>query len=236
MTAPTSLRSCPPRGLSRLGAARRRLARPDCKPCMNPLPVRTHRSQRGVTLVVVLLILLVTMVLGIGAAKISLLGERTARFDRDSQVAWQAADAAMMDAEFDIRGPNTSGSSRVASFTNDNRIGFEVGCGGAGSTQGMCVPNEAGVATWYQIDFNASTGLKAVEFGTFTGRSFDSGSLGIKPAKPPRYIIEAIDDPTPGGNKALGAGGKKTLYRITTMGFGPREEIQAVLQTVFRKE
>ncbi len=191
--------------------------------------------QQGVTLIVVLMILLVTMVLGIGAAKISLLGERTARFDRDSQVAWQAADAAMMDAEFDIRGPNTSGASRVARFTNDNRIGFEVGCG-TGTSLGLCVPDDTGVPSWYRVDFNATSSLKAVEFGAFTGRSFDAGSLGVKPAKAPRYIVEAIDDPSPGGNKALSAGGKKTLYRITTMGFGPREEIQVVMQTMFRKE
>jgi Tfp pilus assembly protein PilX len=29
---------------------------------------------------------------------------------------------------------------------------------------------------------------------------------------------------------------KKIIYRVTAMGFGPREGTQVVLQTVFRKE
>ncbi|HUD33331.1 MAG TPA: PilX N-terminal domain-containing pilus assembly protein, partial [Variovorax sp.] len=73
-------------------------------------------SQRGVSLIVVLLILVVVSVLGVGGAQIALMAERGSRNDRDMQVAWQAAEAALMDAEFDIHGPNTAAASRRAVF------------------------------------------------------------------------------------------------------------------------
>ena len=66
--------------------------------CRRPRP----SAQRGVTLIVVLLILVVVTVLGIGGAQIALLGERSTRYDRDYLVATQAAEAALMDAEQDI--------------------------------------------------------------------------------------------------------------------------------------
>ena len=67
---------------------------------------RTPQSstQQGVTLIVVLILLVVVTVLGIGGARIALLGERSTRYDRDSQLAWQAAEAALIDAEYDIGG------------------------------------------------------------------------------------------------------------------------------------
>jgi len=205
---------------------------------MNTFPsmygLRTR--ERGATLVVVLMILLVITVLGIGAAKISLLGERSARFDRDYQVAWQAAEAALMDAEFDIRGPD---GTRTALFTHTERRSFEPGCSSAATTQGLCLANETGKPVWYLDGLSSDTDAtgRTVQFGTFTGHSFDAGGgVGIKPAKAPRYIIEALDDPTPGGNRRLAPGARRTLYRVTAMGFGPREEIQAVVQMVFRKE
>jgi len=198
-------------------------------------------GQRGVTLVVVLLILLVVTTVGIGAARISLLGERSARFDRDYQVAFQSAEAALMDAEFDIFGPNSSSSARLSTFNKENTVDFVSGCGTAG-TQGLCEMNATGLPIWYQVDFSATgTTAHTVEFGTFTGRDFDAAtttsSAGVKPARKPRYIIEvAVDrsantDATYNESKA-----SSKLYRVTSMGFGPREDIQAVLQMTFKKE
>jgi type IV pilus assembly protein PilX len=193
------------------------------------------RRPRGVTLIVVLMILLVVTVIGIGAVQISLSSERSARFDRDQQVARQAAEAALMDAEFDIRGPNTSGNSRVSRFVPENLMDFAAGCNTGSTLRGMCLPNETGKPVWFTVDFLATSNQKTVEFGEFTGRSFDAGTLGVQPAHAPRYIIEMLDDPTGPGSKKMGEP-KKIIYRVTAMGFGPREGTQVVLQTVFRKE
>ena len=188
----------------------------------------------------VLLILIVITVLGLASAQIGMLGERASRFDRDYQIAVQAAEAALMDAEFDIRGPNTSGNSRVANFSRNSKVGFEDGCGGAGTTQGSVRSvgyREARLGLCGLLDDTGTA--KTVAFGTFTGRAFDAGASGLKPARAPRYIIEAVDDQsTGGGSKKMGPPGSLTnvIYRVTAIGFGPREETQAVLQIEFRKE
>jgi type IV pilus assembly protein PilX len=61
--------------------------------------------------------------------------------------------------------------------------------------------------------------------GTFTGRTFATGNVGVQPAQAPRYIIELLPDPF--DNKSV-------VYRVTAMGFGPRVDIQAVLQMIYR--
>lgn len=194
---------------------------------------RVRRKQRGFSLITTLILLIVVTALGIGASQMVLLSERSTRFDRDMQIAFQAAEAALIDAEFDIRGPNTSASQRMASFSATSELGFMDGCG-TGTARGLCLPAADGQKpVWYSVDFSdESTGANTAKFGDFTGRTFSTGTTGIRPEMPPHYIIEVIADNTPGSS----ASKKKTLFRVTAMGFGPRKETQAVVQMIFRKE
>jgi type IV pilus assembly protein PilX len=190
--------------------------------------------QSGFSMVTVLIILVVVSLLGLAASKMVVQSERSSRYDRDWQIAWQAAEAALLDAEFDIRGPNSKVGNRVADFTPTSLLGFTDGCGNTTATRGLCTPAAGGAKPiWYQVDFtDTSATAKTVQFGEFTGRSYANGSTGVRPAQLPRYIIEAIPDQAPGSSAAT----PKILYRVTAMGFGPRVETQAVLQMVFRKE
>ncbi|MFZ3082853.1 pilus assembly PilX family protein [Rhodoferax ferrireducens] len=195
--------------------------------------VRVRSKQRGFSLITTLILLIVVTVLGIGASQMVLLSERATRFDRDTQIAFQAAEAALIDAEFDIRGPNTSATQRMASFSASSGLGFIDGCG-TGASLGLCLPVAEGQKPiWYAVDFTDDTSsAKTVKFGDFTGRTFATGTSGIRPEMPPRYIIEVLPDKTPGRS----ASAQKTLFRVTAMGFGPRKETQAVVQMIFRKE
>ena len=186
--------------------------------------------QHGFSLITTLILLIVVTVLGIAASRIVLMSEKTSRFDRDTQIAFQAAEAALIDAELDIQGPNTFASKRMNIFELKNKVNFVVGCG-TGSQQGMCAPANAGdKPIWYQVNFtDESANAKTVKLGQFTGREFAVGSTGIRPEIAPRYIVEVITDPTPSATL------NDVLYRITAMGFGPRKETQVVLQIVFRK-
>jgi len=199
----------------------------------DPIPKRS--AHRGIALVVVMLILLVVIVLGVGGAQIALLSERTARYDRDYLIASQAAEAALMDAEFDIRGPNTASNSRTAQFAPGNDGIFVSGCSSSSTTRGLCLPYpDTAKPIWARVDFlDTSTSAPTVEFGQFTARTFDAGG-GIRPARKPRYIIELIDDQSLGNNAAGGQVPK--IYRVTALGFGPRVDVQVVMQMVFRKE
>ena len=193
----------------------------------------TAQRHRGFSLITTLILLVVVTIIGIGAAQIALQSEKSTRYARDSQIAFQAAEAALLDAEFDIRGPNSSSGQRLASFVTGSVVGFVDGCG-VGTQRGLCTPSlEGQKPIWYGVDFqDESSGAKTVKFGEFTGRTLSTGTSGIRPEIAPRYIIEVIPDPTPGSNAST----KPTLYRVTAMGFGPRKSAQAVAQMIFRKE
>jgi len=190
--------------------------------------------QTGSALAVVIVLLIVISLLGIGSSQISLLGEKTSRYDRDHQIAFQAAEAALMDAEFDIRGPNDSPASRRDLFGSDSAIGFVPGCGTSGTSRGLCLAagqNQRPV--WATVNFDgAGSTAPTVEFGEFTGRAFDAGNTGIRPARAPRYIVELVTDPQAGRD----AGKPSFAYRVTAVGFGPTQATQVALQMIFRKE
>lgn len=196
---------------------------------------RSVRGNRGISLIMVMLILVVVSLLGIGGIQVSMMGERGARNDRDYQIAWQSAELGLMDAEFDLIGPGPS--SRRASFNGINKMDFPIGCGNSGNQTGLCkaVTKDEGIKpVWLTAAFDdTSSTSNTVAFGTFTGRAFATGSIGVQPAAPPRYIIEVLDDKI--GSKALDASTPPPqAYRVTSMGFGPRNDIQAVVQMLFR--
>ena len=199
-------------------------------------------SQRGLSLIVVMLILIVVSVLGVGGIQISMMGERSTRNERDMQVAWQGAEAGLIDAEFDIEGlPAASTNKRNSIFKRGDvdLAKFIDNCGDSGQSIGLCGLKETGKPAWLTVDFTATgTGAKAVELGTYTGRDFPSGVKGIQPAKPPRYVIEPILDRY--GVKSYrttdppAGSGPSYVYRVTSMGFGPNGETQGVLQMIYR--
>lgn len=196
----------------------------------------TRRSHGGASLIVVLLILVVVSILGVSGIQIAMMGERGTRNDRDQQVAWQAAEAALVDAEFDIEGlPTTSTTKRNAIFKRKETdlASFPQDCGTSGQTVGLCSLNLTGKPAWLTVNFT-TTGAAAptTQFGTFTGRDFPSGAKGIQPIRPPRYVIEPIRDPK--FSRTLPPDQAPYVYRVTAMGFGPNAETQAVVQMIYR--
>lgn len=198
--------------------------------------------QRGLSLIIVMLILIVVSVLGVGGIQISMMGERGTRNERDMQIAWQGAEAGLIDAEFDIEGlPATAPNKRNTIFKRGDvdLAKFIDNCGDSGQSVGLCALKETGKPAWLTVDFTDSgTGAKSVQLGTYTGRDFPSGVKGTQPAKPPRYVIEPIldrygvrsyrtTDPTAGS-------GPSYVYRVTSMGFGPNGETQGVVQMIYR--
>ena len=206
-----------------------------------PLPSRPWsappaRRSRGVSLIVVLLILVVVSILGVSGIQLAMMGERGTRNDRDQQIAWQAAEAALMDAEFDIEGlPASSTSKRNTIFTSKTTQieKFVPDCGTSGQQTGLCALNDTGKPAWLTVDFTATgNAAPTVQFGTFTGRDFPSGSKGVQPVRPPRYVIEPIRDPRFARTRPVTE--QLYVYRVTAMGFGPNAETQAVVQMIYR--
>ena len=198
---------------------------------------RQVQNENGVSLIIVMIILTVVSILGIAGIQISSLGEKSARNDRDLQIAWQSAEAAMLDAELDVM--SSSNPARSALFGSDTSA-FVAGCGQGAVTAGLCalLPATGIKPSWLTVDFT-ETGSSAhtAEFGQFTGRQFSAGAVGTQPVRPPRYVLEPIIDTNSGKSDARNrsATEKSISYRVTAMGFGPRQEIQAVIQGIIRR-
>jgi type IV pilus assembly protein PilX len=180
-------------------------------------PAPAAQAQRGLSLSVVLQLLLLVSILGIGAAQIATMNERGARNDRDAQSALQAAEAGLADAIGDIDGP-AGAAARADVFAEGAGIDFAEGCGTGARNRGLCAQKLSGKPVWQDVDFT-DTARTAV-FGEFTGRT-------------PRYIVEAVDD-----RELLSdlSGPASKVYRVTVMGFGPRRDIQAVVQALYRRK
>lgn len=172
---------------------------------------RFSPHQRGAALLIALLMLMATMMLGVSAAQLTLMNEKSSRNDRDRQIAFQAAESALRDAARDLAG---------------DRIHAEVfpatpgTCHDNGGVAGLCLP-AVDMPLW-------PTALTAssVAYGQFTGYTFPHG-VALLPARAPRYLIELLrltktgaQPPTP------------LRYRITALGYGVREATQVVLQAV----
>jgi type IV pilus assembly protein PilX len=195
-------------------------------------------AERGVALIVALLMLVAILLLGVSAAQIALHGEKTSRNERDRQIAFQAAEAALMDAETDIEhSPFAKSAARV--FAGNSTVGFPdgeqvtCGTGTANPFLGLCNRARPGTApAWQTVDFlNQSDGASSVPYGHFTGQQMQTGA-GSLPARLPRYVIEPLPY-RPEGQEANKA---NYVFRITAIGFGVRDSTQVLLQSIYRKE
>lgn len=205
--------------------------------------------QCGVTLLVTMLILVAVMLVGASAARMALQGEQAARAGRDRQVAFQAAEDALMDGEREVArtvsgGADSGGvgagagaelwSARSALFGVETGVGFIDGCGTGPVNVGLCARTGSGAApAWQAIDLSGAEdgGSHTVQYGDFSGAAMQTGN-GFLPFRRPRYLIERVPCHQPGDE--VGAPGG-TCYRVTAIGFGARSQTEVVLQTVYRK-
>lgn len=196
-----------------------------------------NSQEHGISLIIVLLILAMVSMLGVASIQISKTATQSARNERDTQIAWQSAEAALLDAELDILGKPASSSKKrdhIFLTKNTDTTKFIENCGQSGDSKGLCTFNQDSHPAWLNVDFleTDSEKIKYAEFGEFTERNFSAGATGIQPAHKPRYIIELIDDPNV--EKTQAQQYRKHVFRVTAIGFGPNPNTQVVLQTIYR--
>lgn len=199
-----------------------------------------HRGQSGTVLVISLAMLFAALILGLSAARNALEGEKAARNDRDRRIAFEAAEAALTDAELDIENSPDAARSRSSHFSKSNALGFpdddEPPCrSGDSADQGLCRhPADGETPIWQAVNFldTDSASAASVAYGRFTGQRLAVGK-GSLPARLPRYVIELMKYNRPGESAEDEDG--SYFYRVTAIGFGARETTQVVLQTFYRK-
>lgn len=173
---------------------------------MNRIP--RHR-QSGTALVVAMLFLVILGMLGVTTMTATTLEERMAGNTRDRDVAMQAAEAALRDAERDLTAPPGGRTVTVVMFV--------PACTGALCTEGAPVLTNIGDTS------------KSAFLGQFTGEL----AMMQGPAVQPRYIVELLNT-LPPQVPVPPAGQQVRDFRITAKGFGRNTDTVVILQTVFR--
>ena len=132
-------------------------------PVKRPTP---PRPVRGFSLIVILLMMVALAMLALGSMNSSIIQERMVGNERDRQVALQAAESAIRDAEIDIELNVTPAS------------GFAEGC-----ANGLCIPpsdttnNPVSAPLWQSIDWNATRA-----YGSRTGAPALLGPDNVAPS------------------------------------------------------
>ncbi|QSI75635.1 pilus assembly PilX family protein [Niveibacterium microcysteis] len=182
-------------------------------------------QERGATLIVSLLILLVITIMGLASMRTATMDERMARYTREQAIAFQAAEAALRDAEVDLLTPASARAANISGLT-----GFAADCNPADPVlRGLCLPAAAGA----EPAWSAQMAAASVVYGRFGGNpplATTGGPSSV--SAQPRYIVEGINTPLPG--QSLKVGKSKPRYRVTAQGFGPRNEVQAWVQATLQ--
>ncbi|HKW79471.1 MAG TPA: PilX N-terminal domain-containing pilus assembly protein [Casimicrobiaceae bacterium] len=176
-------------------------------------------AQSGMSLFPALMFLLVLSIIGIAALNSTLLQEKMAGNTKDTNLAFQAAEAGLRDAEADVVATITPGTVFTSSCTN-----------------GLCTPP----STWptpLSVDIS-----QAIDW-TSAGKTRTYGSRTNAPELPdvaaqPLYVIEKLSSlPVgPGGSVGIGLNAPNSggaAYRLTVLATGMRPETRVILQSTF---
>jgi type IV pilus assembly protein PilX len=211
-----------------------------------PRPAR----QQGVAMVVVLMLMLALMGIVAFSARNATFGEASSRNQLDGEIARQAAESAMRDAERDLLLSDgsvlqgTAKCKREAARPLESAIaGFSATCVGGQCDKAL---NDYKTTSWVASSTNAEPwwptakgglwgdpstkpqAVNAATCATFTGGVPIGLYTGAPPvpgvAIQPEYLIEQFSR----------SGGRIIYYRITARGFGVSDRTQVVLQSYFQ--
>lgn len=187
---------------------------------------KTPIREKGAVLAIGLLILVIMTLLSVTAMTTTGLENKMAGNLADWNLALQAAEAGLRDAELDIATKN-----RVSGLTN-----AVVGCattGGSNPDQdGQCLPAPTDtVHIWQLVDFkDTAAPIKYVKYGNKTGATGYTAAQGYVTV--PRYIIEPKKDTgIPGRSIEFGAPTKH--FRVTDVGYGGTVDGSVNLQSTY---
>lgn len=175
-------------------------------------------SQSGAVLPITLILMVLMTLVGLSTMNTSVLSERMAGNYDNVNVAFQAAEAALRDAEQDIRCEGCRENDATSIHTIRGLTGFTDDC-----RQGLCFSGTTQTEVLEDTDANGDALFdKFVTYGDKTGADAISGA-----AQQPKYIIE--------GKKVWppGAAGWKYYYVITAVGNGKTVNSKSILREKF---
>ena len=190
------------------------------KPSLIKSTMLTARAkQRGISLVIVLMFLVILSVLGISIMQSSSFGALIARNEADRNLSFQAAEAALRDAEADIKYVKADGSLCVEGAPPCRASAIDGSDFNSLCTNGLCEYSEIATSPAWETSTLWASGGTSVPYGTYTS----AAALPLV-SQQPRYIIEFFSL----NNK------QTTVYRITAVGYGANASTKTMLQTSFK--
>lgn len=169
------------------------------------------KSQHGAVLIVSLLILMVLTLLGVTGMRNTMLEEKMAGNSRDIQLAFNAAEAALRQAESYLQ---KASLPAFVAYDGTNTGGYY----------------QSDTTIWKNIDWSS------VHDGSGTGMVLSTGTAAIPGvAAQPAVYIEEMPAVTSGGSLEAGVALDFGMYRITARGVGGSDTAVAILQATFRR-
>lgn len=142
----------------------------------------------------------------------------------DREIAFRAAEAALLDAESELLAAARSGegAARLATWPLPGQCG-------SGDQAGICRTGGSAVPVWQPwLSPDRSPEAVGVPLGAFSGATLPELPPGAAGATSlPRYVVELLDDVAAG----TVAEPHRPRLRITAIGFGRGPDTRAVLQT-----
>ncbi|WP_160280066.1 pilus assembly PilX family protein [Cellvibrio mixtus] len=175
------------------------------------------QSQRGMVLIVGLIMVLLMSIIGVAAIRGSNTQEAMAGNMRDRNQAFQATEAALRTAELNVA---ANGSKMV--FENKN---------GLLTNQNLKDAPFGPVARWAGATWDTNS------------IAINKSDIDLKLTKMPAYVVEKVEVEGPaaaamGESTEYGANveqaGNSVIYRITARGYGGSEKSEVILQSTFR--
>jgi len=176
------------------------------------------KDQNGMVLILVLTLLLALTILGVSSMSTSTLETKMAANFQDRGSAFQAAEAALREAERLIEASNFDGSE------------FDNIC-----TGGLCKCIDDANACDYNGD-NTQTFWEqdAVWSNNTKHMTYQTANLGL--SSPAKYIIEHMGNVCPDTNTSCSpTSSDPRMFRVTSLGFGKIATSKVMLQSTYKK-
>ena len=174
-----------------------------------PHRLTPHQSQKGAALIVALIFMVILAVIGVSSMQTATMQERMAGNAKDSSIAFQAAEAALRQAEARL-----APTGIIGAFNGTN--GNYIACANPSDTRTAC-----SAPKW--ADKHSAGGV-----------AIDTDIPGA--VKQPEFILEQLE--IEDTNKPLDSDQPVTpldLYRITARGYGFSDRTMVVLSTTFNR-
>jgi type IV pilus assembly protein PilX len=176
----------------------------------------TSKSQHGFAMTTAIIFLFALLLLGIASIKNNVMQERMVGNSKDENIAFQAAEACLRDAETDVSLNLLANSPFVSACTN-----------------GLCLPASLqGQSTpvWNSVNWSDASVTRL--YGQYTGATALTGV-----AAQPVYIVERLSSVNASAGESIGMGIQPIAigqaYRITVLATGARLETKVMLQSMY---